>query len=74
VVIDLRELTFIDSSGLRALLAACQRLSSRGLRVSCLHPPARLLRVFRVTGTDRLLPFDEAIAERVGPPWGRNAA
>ncbi len=67
VVIDLRELTFIDSSGLRAVLEGNARLAARGLHVSVLKPPGRLWRVFAVTGADRLLPFDDARAAEVGP-------
>ena len=68
VVIDLRGLSFIDSSGLRAILDANARLAARGLRVGVLKPPGRLWRVFAVTGADRLLPFDDARAAQVGPP------
>ena len=68
VVIDLRGLSFIDSSGLRAILDAHARLAARGLHVGVLKPPGRLWRVFTVTGADRLLPFDDARAAEVGPP------
>ncbi|MEV0390626.1 STAS domain-containing protein [Nonomuraea sp. NPDC050643] len=48
VVFDLRELTFLDSSGLRALLL-CHRSSAEAggeLRLACLQPlPARLVEV-----------------------------
>jgi anti-sigma B factor antagonist len=68
VVIDLRGLAFIDSSGLRAILDGHSRLAARDVGVSLLKPPARLWRVFTVTGADRLLPFDDLRAVEVGPP------
>jgi anti-sigma B factor antagonist len=68
VVIDLRGLTFVDSSGLRAMLDGHSRIAARGVDVTFLKPPGRLMRVFEVTGADRLLPFDDARAAEVGPP------
>jgi anti-sigma B factor antagonist len=72
VVVDLRGLSFIDSSGLRAILAAHSKLTARGVDVSFLKPPERLWRVFAVTGTDRLLPFDDQHAAEVGAPPGES--
>jgi anti-sigma B factor antagonist len=74
VVIDLRKLEFIDSSGLRAILDGHSALTERGLEVSYLKPPERLWRVFTVTGADRLLPFDDEHAAEVdAAPGGRDA-
>lgn len=66
VVIDLRDLAFIDSSGLRSVLAAHQKLAAAGASVKFLRPPDRLWRVFTVTGTDKLLPFDAALTAEAG--------
>jgi anti-anti-sigma factor len=74
VVVDLRELTFIDSSGLRAILDGHARIAARGVEVTFLKPAGRLMRVFEVTGTDRLLPFDDARAAEVGEPPGERDA
>ena len=74
VVVDLRGLTFIDSSGLRALLEGHEKIAERGVEVTFLRPPGRLMRVFEVTGADRLLPFDDVHAAEVGPPPGEPAA
>jgi anti-sigma B factor antagonist len=68
VVVDLRALEFIDSSGLRAVLDGHATLAARGVEVTFLKPPDQLWRVFSVTGTDRLLPFDDIRAAEVGPP------
>ena len=70
VVLDLRGLEFVDSSGLRAILEGYSKLAEREVEVTFLRPPGRLWRVFTVTGSDRLLPFDDARAAEVGPPPG----
>jgi anti-sigma B factor antagonist len=67
IVVDMRELSFVDSSGLRAILAANERLVSQGLDMRFLKPPSQVWRVFAVTGTDRLLRFDEELESVIGP-------
>ena len=59
LVVDLREMTFIDSSGLAVLVWAAQSAagSKRGLRL--LPPPPPVMRTFDVTGLRGLLPFTE---------------
>jgi anti-anti-sigma factor len=59
VLVDLSELTFIDSTGLRALVAAAHLSSQNGRKLAVRRdlPPA-VERVFDVTRIgDRLLPF-----------------
>jgi anti-sigma B factor antagonist len=68
VVVDLRGLEFVDSSGLRAIIDAHAALAARGLEVTFLKPSQRLWRVFVVTGSDRLLPFDDVHELELGPP------
>jgi anti-anti-sigma factor len=55
IVVDCRELTFIDSYGLRALLSTQRNLESEGrrLRVANLSPSIR--RTFDVTGVTGVL-------------------
>ena len=54
VCLDLRDLQFIDSTGLSLLVAAARQLPDGALRVTELRPPVR--RVFELTGVDSLLP------------------
>ena len=58
-MVDLRGLSFIDSSGLRAVLDGHAQHGSGGVDVHYLQPSDNLWRVFTVTGSDRLLPFDK---------------
>jgi anti-sigma B factor antagonist len=50
LVLDLRGLTFIDSSGLRAVVMADHRARAEGKRCLLVRGPARISRVFDLTG------------------------
>jgi anti-anti-sigma factor len=63
IVIDLRGLEFMDSSGLRALLAADTRSRERGARLVIVRGDERIQRVLRITRLDeRLEIVDDAAA------------
>lgn len=49
VVLDLRELTFLDSSGLRVMLGLHARLQDAGGRLVLVRGPRRVHRVFELT-------------------------
>ena len=55
IVIDLRGLDFMDSSGLRALLAADTRARERGGRMVIVRGHERIQRVLRITRLDERL-------------------
>jgi len=55
LVIDLSEVTFIDSSGLSALLTASSRARERGGAVALVLPQGEPPSIFRFRGVDRLL-------------------
>ena len=57
LVVDLREITFIDSSGLRLLLAADARARSAGRRLELVRGPDVVQRVFEISLLDRRLTF-----------------
>ena len=50
LALDLEALSFIDSTGLRALLSIVSESVARGHRVSILHPRPAFLRVVELTG------------------------
>ena len=60
IVIDLRGLEFIDCAGIRTLLAQHGAAVRDGRRLSLVHGRARIRRVFALTGTLDMLPFDRA--------------
>jgi anti-anti-sigma factor len=55
LIIDLREVEFIDSSGLRAVLLAERRAREQGRRCVVVRGPEAVHRVFRITGCDERL-------------------
>jgi anti-sigma B factor antagonist len=57
IVVDLAELSFMDSCGLRVLLSAARAARNDGGRLQLLPGPLAVQRLFAVTGTELLLPF-----------------
>ncbi len=67
VVLDLRNLTFIDSSGLRALVRGHQLCQMRAHELKVIPGPANVQRLFELTGMNKILPF-EAPEPGLGEP------
>jgi anti-anti-sigma factor len=59
MVLDLRELTFIDSTGLRTILGADARARVEGRRLLLVPGPPNVHRVFRIALLDQRLDFVE---------------
>ena len=57
LVLDLRELEFIDSTGLRIVLETRQRAVDGGFELEIVRGPQQVQRVFELTGLDERLPF-----------------
>lgn len=60
VVVDLRALTFIDSSGIRALLRAALRAKELGGHLRLIPGADNVQRVFELAGLDKKFDFDDA--------------
>ena len=62
-VIDIRDVPFVDSAGLGALMGGIRRLREAGGNVAlcCTHPG--VLRLLLVTGLDRIVAVTESPAE-----------
>ena len=52
IAVDLREVTFLDSSGLRMLLQLNRELGEAGRRLVVVQGPRRVARVFELTGAE----------------------
>jgi anti-sigma B factor antagonist len=67
VVTDLSRTQFCDSSGLHTLLAAHKRATAEGGDMLLVLPGNAVLRVFTITGIDRIIPnftsLEEALAQ-----------
>ncbi len=57
ILVDLSELRFMDSTGIRLLIAADARSRADSCRLSLTRPPAAVARVLCIAGVDELLPF-----------------
>ena len=55
VVLDLRELGFLDSAGLRIMLQLQERVTGNGGRLVLVKGPRRVQRVFELTGAEEEL-------------------
>jgi anti-sigma B factor antagonist len=74
LVADLTRTQFCDSSGLHTLLAAHKRAQAEGGELLLVMPNAAVVRVFAVTGIDRMIPnftsLEDALAHT--SPSGSN--
>ena len=69
VVLDLREVTFIDCSGIRALLDARRRAVAAGGAVRLAAPPRHVRRLLELTHLGRAFPAFDSVAEAMAEPW-----
>ena len=57
LVLDLRDVEFLDSSGLRAILMTDDHCRRQGVRLRLIRGSERVMRVFTVTRVGERLPF-----------------
>ena len=57
LVLDLRELSFLDSSGLRLFIVLAGRAEREGFELALVRPAPPTLSVFRITRAEENLPF-----------------
>lgn len=67
VVVDCAGVTFLDSMGLRALVAGLRAAQDRGLDFVLADPSPPVLRVLELSGTAGLFPVRRQVAEESGP-------
>lgn len=65
LVVDLRGVGFMDSSGLSVLVACMKRMRESGGELAIACPNGSILKVFTVTGLDRLLMIRPSVEEAV---------
>jgi anti-sigma B factor antagonist len=75
LVVDMTRTRFCDSSGLHTLIAAHKRAEAEGREVLLVIPSPAVLRVFALTGMDRVIPtfatLPEALARTTATANGR---
>jgi anti-sigma B factor antagonist len=70
VVIDLSAVTFLDSSGLGAIVGVLRRLRERGGRLTIVEPESPASRIFEHTGLDAVLELYDRLDEAVSAATG----
>ena len=60
LVLDMRDLRFIDSTGLRLVLRWHETAVAEGFELRFIPGPASVQRIFEITGTAAELPFSES--------------
>ncbi|GAA2621725.1 STAS domain-containing protein [Actinomadura fulvescens] len=63
MIVDMRRVTFCDSTGLNAVVAANRRAGERGTVMALVGLPERVRRVFRITGIDKFVPIYDTVGE-----------
>jgi len=69
IVLDLRQVLFLDSSGLHAIIDAHARAKQEKRELTLIPGPAAVHRLFEITGTAERLPF---VAAPVPDPVSRS--
>jgi anti-anti-sigma factor len=57
IILDLRDVGFLDTSGLRYVLELSERAEQDGFELKLVRGPAAVQRVFEVSGLEARLPF-----------------
>ncbi|MER6302038.1 STAS domain-containing protein [Kitasatospora sp. NPDC001539] len=65
LLIDLHEVTFMDSAGLNALLLARIQARRQGTVIHLVHPSQQVARLLDITGCDQVFPVDPDVPS----PW-----
>ena len=73
VIVDLTGVTFIDSVSLGVLVREAQRLRANDGSCVIVADDPRILRVFEITGLDRMFGIERSLAEGVDRLVGRAA-
>ena len=71
VVLVMHRLEFLDSTGLRAILEAHERLRGQGARLVLTHGRRNVQLTFAITGLDAHLSFIDALAQLTGEERGK---
>jgi anti-sigma B factor antagonist len=62
IILDLKELTFVDSTGLRSLIEAARRAQAGGWTVSVVNARGKVRMVFDLTDMDSMLEYCQKTA------------
>lgn len=66
LVLDLRDVGFMDTSGLRMVLSTADQAGAQGYELRLVRGPAAVQRVFEVAGLEARLPFVDEPSQSPG--------
>jgi anti-anti-sigma factor len=64
LTVDLRQLSFLDSSGLRQFILLADRAEEQGWRLALVRPRPPVLSIFKITRAEENLPFVDEPPQR----------
>jgi anti-anti-sigma factor len=65
LVVDMSELSFMDSTGLRMLLRSSRALDQQGGVLALAAPQISVARVLQLTRADQLIPVYDSVADAI---------
>ncbi|MGH2578879.1 MAG: STAS domain-containing protein [Actinomycetota bacterium] len=66
IVVDLYNVSFMDSSGLGVLVAGLKRARERGGELALVFGEGSVQKVFGITGLDKIFPTHHSVGEATG--------
>lgn len=63
ILVDMSDVAFIDSSGLGVLVSGLRRVKERGGNMRLVCTKDSILKIFRITGLDKVFPIFSDMAE-----------
>jgi anti-sigma B factor antagonist len=73
VIADLREVSFLDSTGLGALVGSLKRLREQDGSLELVVPDGRIMTIFRVTGLDRVFALHPSFPDAIDDEYWQAA-
>ena len=67
LIIDLERVEFLDSTGLGVLVGGLKRVRAHDGSVELVCTQARILRIFRITGLDKVFSLHDSVQDALGP-------
>ena len=65
VIADLREVSFLDSTGLGAMVGSLKRLREQDGSLELVVPDGRIMTIFRITGLDRVFALNPSFPDAI---------
>ena len=65
LVVDLRDIEFLDSTGLGVLVGGLKRVRAHDGWIDLVCTQSRILRIFRITGLNKVFDIYDTVAEAV---------